>query len=110
MLDTGVGIWKSKKMNTPITSRKMSRVIQKMLIYQLCVITFFALDYAMIHDFVIESLAVDYALTKVVALVLISIEFYSIDESFNEATGRGLIDRFKDLIKGYKSIKNEGIN
>lgn len=106
-LDTFIGIWKAKKLKQPVTSRKMGRIINKMLLYNSVVITFFALDHFIFHDIVIQFFSIDYALTKVIAVVLISIEAYSIDESFQQATGKGLFERAKDLIKKYKDVNED---
>ena len=103
--DTVLGIWKAKKIGQKITSKRMADVITKMLIYQLVVITFYCIDYAIIHDIMIEMVSVEFALTKAVALVLISIEFFSMDESFKAATGKGLIDRLTEVIKKYREVK-----
>jgi len=105
--DTIIGIWKSKKLKRDITSRKLSRVIYKMFVYQIVTITFFCLDYAIIHDFTVLMFNIDFALTKIVAIILISIEAYSIDESFKLATGKGLFERAKDLIVKYKDVKSD---
>jgi len=105
LLDTVVGIWKAKKIKQKVTSRRLSSVINKMLVYQLTVITFFILGHFIVNDIVKEFINVDYAMTKMIAVVLISIEFFSIDESFKSATGKGILDRFKDLVSRYKSNK-----
>jgi hypothetical protein len=108
--DTFIGVWKAKKLNIAITSRRLADVVKKMLIYQLATITFYCVDYAIIHDIVHSILSVEYALTKLLALVLISIEAYSIDESFKEATGKGLFERMADLIKKYKTVKDRAVD
>ena len=107
--DTIIGVWKAKKLKIAITSRRLSDVVRKMLIYQLATITFYCVDYAIIHDIVHSMISVEYALTKLLALVLISIEAYSIDESFKLATGKGLFDRMADIIKKYKTVKDRAV-
>jgi hypothetical protein len=104
--DTVLGIWKAKKIGETISSKRMADVIRKMLVYQLVVITFYCIDYAIIHDIVYEIVNIHFALTKAVALVLISIEFFSMDESFKAATGKGLLERLTDIVNKYKSIKS----
>ena len=107
LLDTIVGVWKAKKIKQKVTSRRLSSVVNKMLTYQATVITFFTLDWFIINDIVLEFLSVEFALTKVIAVLLISIEFFSINESFESATGKGLIARFTDLMNKYKENKKE---
>jgi len=104
-LDTIIGIWKAKKIKQKVTSRRLSDVVNKMLVYQLTVITFFILGHFVVNDIVKGFFDIDYAMTKLVAVILISIEFFSIDESFKVATGKGLVDRFTDLISKYKTNK-----
>jgi len=104
-LDTIIGLWKAKVIKQQITSRRLSDVVQKMLVYQLTVITFFILGHFIINDIVKEFIDIDYAMTKLIAVVLISIEFFSIDESFKAATGKGLLQRLTDLISKYKTNK-----
>jgi len=105
MLDTIIGIWKAKKIKQKVTSRRLSSVVNKMLVYQLTVITFFILGHFIVNDIVKTFIDVDYAMTKIVAVVLISIEFFSIDESFKTATGKGLLQRFTELLSKYKENK-----
>ena len=104
-LDTIIGLWKAKVIKQKITSRRLSGVINKMLVYQLTVITFFILGHFIVNDIVKEFIDIDYAMTKIIAVVLISIEFFSIDESFKAATGKGLLQRLMDLISKYKTNK-----
>ena len=104
-LDTIIGVWKARKITQKITSRRLSSVVNKMLVYQLTVITFFILGHFIVNDLVKQFINIDYAMTKVVAVVLISIEFFSIDESFKTATGKGLLERFTDLVTKYKTNK-----
>lgn len=104
-LDTIIGIWKAKKIKQKVTSRRLSSVVNKMLVYQLTVITFFILGHFIVNDIVKTFLDVDYAMTKLIAIILISIEFFSIDESFKTATGKGLLERFTHLVNTYKSNK-----
>ena len=104
-LDTIIGIWKAKKIKQKVTSRRLSSVVNKMLVYQLTVITFFILGHFIVNDIVKQFINIDYAMTKVIAVVLISIEFFSIDESFKTATGKGLLERFTDLVTKFKKNK-----
>lgn len=107
ILDTIVGVWKARKLKEKVTSKKLSKIISKMLIYQLVVITFFLLDSFIINDFILSFFSIQFALTKVIALVLISIEVFSIDESFGQATGQGLFGHLSKLIGKVKNLKGE---
>ena len=52
IIDTISGIWKAKKTHQAITSRKLSAVISKMVLYQAGVILFFVLEKYMLGEFV----------------------------------------------------------
>lgn len=112
LLDTITGIWKAKKKNQKVTSRRLGRIINKMLVYQATVLTFFVLDFFILDEVTKTFLSFDFALTKIVAVVLCSIEIYSIDESFEQATGKGLFERIKDVVSKYKETRKaiSGIN
>lgn len=108
LLDTIVGIIKSKKLKVPITSKKLSNILFKMVIYQGAVLTFYCIDVFILGDFIKLAISVPFALTKVVALIAISIEMYSIDESlrlFND--GKGFKFYFKRLIGLIKDTKKD---
>lgn len=106
--DTVFGLIASYKLKTPIVSRKLSRIVSKMFVYQGVVLLFFALDHLIINDMVMLAISVKYILTKVVSLMLVSIECFSIDEKirgFNN--GKGVSFYFKRLLKLAKDLKKE---
>jgi hypothetical protein len=108
LLDTIFGIIKAKKLNQKITSRKLGNILVKMLIYQGAILTFFAIDVLILGDFIALAVSVPYALTKVVALIAVSIELFSIDESirlFNN--GKGFKYYFKQLFNVMKDVKDD---
>lgn len=108
LLDTIFGLIKAKKLKQKITSRKLANIIYKMLIYQGAILTFYAIDVLILGDFITLAVSVPYALTKVVALVAVSIELFSIDESlrlFNN--GKGFKFYFKQLINVVKDTKED---
>lgn len=107
LLDTIVGIWRSKKLGIKLTSKKFNTIWNKMFIYQSVIITFFFLDQAIMNQIVLMFFSVDFLLTKILALILISSEFYSIDESYKQATGTGLLELLKKNIKIGKDIKKD---
>ena len=107
ILDSLIGVWRAKKVGQKITSRRLSRIIRKMLVYQSTVITFFLLDYFIVNEFVLSFFSIEFALTKIIAVILIGIEIFSIDESFKAATGNGLFGHFKKLIGKIKETKKD---
>lgn len=109
VLDTISGIFASKKLKLPITSRKLSRFITKMLVYQLVVITFYALDVNLLGEFLLKVVSIKLVLTKTIAIALVINELYSIDEKIRLVNkGKGLWFFFKQMISTAKIIKKEG--
>jgi hypothetical protein len=75
--DTATGIWKAKHLKQEITSRKLSAIISKLLLYELTVILFYLIDFYILNDIILTFFSVPLMLTKVLALVLASIEIMS---------------------------------
>lgn len=108
LTDTIVGIIKAKKLGQRITSKKLSNVLFKMLVYQGAVLTFYAIDVYILGDFIALAISVKFALTKAVALIAISIELYSIDESLRQFNDdKGFKFYFKRLVGLIKETKKD---
>lgn len=105
--DTAMGIWKAKRLKEEITSRKLSQIISKMFLYNATVILFFLIDFYILNGIILSFFSVPLLLTKIVALTLISIEIYSIDENWRAVKGNGLWFYFKRLTARAKDIKDE---
>jgi len=106
-LDTVVGIWKSKKQNIKITSRKLSQIVSKTLLYEATVILFFMIDSFMLNEIVQTIFSVPFLLTKIVALTLVSIEIFSVDENIKAVKKTGLFYAFKNLVARSKEVKDD---
>jgi hypothetical protein len=101
-IDTFTGIWKAKKLKEKITSRKLSAIISKLALYEITVIMFFLIDRFILNDF-----SVPFMLTKVVALVLASIEVMSINESYKQVYHLDLWQSMKLLFARAKDINDD---
>jgi hypothetical protein len=106
-MDTFFGIWSAKRQGIPITSKKMSMVISKMVLYNSAIILFFIIEKFIMMDFVMLFTSISLFLTKIVAIVLISIELKSMNESYQKITGISLWERFKALLKRTQEIKDD---
>ncbi len=106
-VDTITGVWKAKKLKQPITSRRLSAVISKMLLYEITVILFYLIDYFILNDIVLTFFSVPLMLTKMLALVLVSIEVVSINENYKAVKGIDLWISAKNLITRAKELKND---
>jgi hypothetical protein len=107
LADTATGIWKAKHQKHKITSRKLSAIISKLLLYELCVILFFLIDYFILNDIILVFFSVPLMLTKVLALVLASIEIMSVSENWRIVKGVNLFQSAKLLFTRAIDIKND---
>lgn len=105
--DTALGIWKAKKLGETITSHKLFRVVSKMAIYQLTVMLFFLIDKFILGDILASFFSIEFLLTKVIALILASIEVFSMDENVRAVKGKGLWHAFKRLTKVATEVSND---
>lgn len=105
--DTIMGMLKACKIKEPITSRKLSVVVSKMILYQSALILFFIIEKYILTDFVGLFTSLEFIVTKLVAITLISIEVKSIDENFKAIKGYSLWDKFKFMLLRAKEIKSD---
>ena len=104
---TITGVWKSKKLGTPITSRKLSAVISKILLYEVTVMLFYLIDYYIINDIVLTFFSVELMITKILALVLVSIEVISLNENIKAVKGIDLWTSLKNLFARAKEVTQD---
>jgi len=107
VLDTVTGIWKSYKNKVKITSRGLSAIISKMLLYEVTVVLFYMIDTFILNNIIMQFFSVDLLLTKVLALILVSIEVMSINENYKAVKGLDLWQAMKNLFARAKEIKKE---
>ena len=106
-IDTITGIWKANKLGDKITSRKLSSIISKLALYEITVIMFFLIDKFILNEIILTFFSVPFMLTKVVALVLSSIEVMSINENYKIVKGIDLWQSMKLLFARAKDIKDD---
>ena len=107
VVDTLTGIWKSKKLGLPITSRKLSAIISKLMLYEVAVIGFYLIDKFILNDIILQFFSVPLMLTKILSLVLCSIEVISISENYKAVKGIDIWSAFKNLLQRSKEIKQD---
>ena len=107
ILDTITGIWKAKKLKQPITSRRLSAIISKILLYEATVMLFYAMDKFLLNDIVISFFSIELLTTKVLALVLVSIEVISINENYRAIYQKDLWDALKNLFARAKEVTSD---
>jgi hypothetical protein len=105
LIDTWVGRWYAKRNGEIITSRKTRLgLTKKLIIYFLVVFVSYLIDYTIINEIAKNYIWFDWAFTKFFTLVLLWIEYTSIDEKVKWVYGRGLTDRVVDFAKSLKKI------
>ncbi len=107
ILDTITGIWKAKKLKQPITSRRLSAIISKILLYEATVMLFFAMDKFLLNDIVMSFFSIALLTTKVLALTMVSIEVISINENYKQVKGIDLWASLKNLFARAKEVTSD---
>lgn len=93
------GLWRSRRFRAGI--------IPKVLTYNCFVLSFFVMDTFVINEFTTMFTQIPFALTKILAMVLIWIELKSIDESFESIKGKSLFVHLVDMLKSAKKINKQ---
>ena len=107
VLDTITGVWRAKKLGIPITSRGLSAIISKLMLYEVAVIGFYLIDFWILNDIILVFFSIPLMLTKILSLVLCSIEVISINENIKAVKGIDLWASLKNLLQRSKEIKND---
>jgi len=108
ILDTCFGIWKAKKLAEPITSKIFRNgLIPKLVSYVAAVMLIYASDVFIINALTMSVISVEFISTKIIALVLLSIEIKSMDESWISVKGYSFIDKIKSIINKLKDLKKQ---
>jgi len=107
VVDTLTGIWKAKKLGLPITSRRLSAIISKLMLYEVAVIGFYLIDKFILNDIILQFFSVPFMLTKILSLILVSIEVMSINENYKAVKGIDIWQGMKNLFARAKEIKKD---
>ena len=107
IIDTLTGIWKANKLKEKISSRKLSAIVSKLALYEVTVIMFFLIDQFILNAIILTFFSVPFMLTKIVALVLASIEVMSINENYKIVKGIDLWQSMKLLFARSAEIKDD---
>ena len=107
VIDTITGVWKAKKLKIKITSRGLSAIISKLMLYEVAVIGFYLIDYFILNDIIMKFFSVPLMLTKILSLILVSIEVMSINENYKAVKGIDIWQGMKNLFARAKEIKTD---
>ena len=107
LVDTITGIWKAKKLKIKITSRGLSAIVSKLFLYEVAVILTYLIDKFILNDILLQFFSVPLMLTKILSLVLVSIEAISISENYKSVKGIDIWSALKNLLQRSKEIKGD---
>jgi hypothetical protein len=101
--DTILGMYRAHKLGEKITSRKMSRLVSKLVLYEASILLVFCVDYFLLGELVKMLTSVPNFVTKLAAIGLAGIELKSINESLQMlginvwASIKGILARTKEI-------------
>lgn len=109
ILDTITGIFKSIKLSgwASIRSRKLSNVISKMALYEICILLLFVMDKFVLNEFIKHAFGFDFMFTKICAILLIFTELVSIKENIEESFKIDIWKLLKGTFNRAKEIKSD---
>lgn len=106
-LDTIFGIAKSIRLKDKITSRKLSNIVSKFVLYQAAVLLIFTIDTFLLGEFFKIWFSIPFFFTKIVTIILIFIETVSIKENFEQAFKVNVFKLLKSFLKRGVEIKED---
>jgi peptidoglycan biosynthesis protein MviN/MurJ (putative lipid II flippase) len=108
VIDTLFGLWRAYQTNIKIESKKLRYgFVPKLITYCAAVIITYCTDFYILNDLTQTVVAVDFLSTKLLALVLISIEVKSMDESFQAVKGYSFLEKIINTVRKVKDVKKE---
>lgn len=108
-IDLCFGIWRSVKLKgwQSIRSRGLARTISKSLLYSGGIVSVFLLEKYVIADLIGLFIRVDLVLTKAFTFFCVFIEITSINESYQDVTGKNVLKAFKEFLTAKKQEWDE---
>jgi len=107
VLDTITGVWKAKKLKIPITSRGLSAIVSKLFLYEVAVILTYLIDSFILNQIILKFFSVPLMLTKILSLVLVSLEVISISENYKAVKNIDIWTALRNLFARAKLIKGD---
>lgn len=111
-LDMFFGIWRSIKLGgwKAIRSRRLSNTISKSLLYSGAIVAVFLLEKFILADLIGMFIRVDLVLTKAFTFFCAFVEIKSVNESYEDITGKNVLVAFKEFLtrtkEDFEEFKN----
>jgi hypothetical protein len=109
VLDTFTGVFKSIKLHgwRSVRSRKLSHIVSKMMLYEICILLLFVMDKFVLNEFVKHAFGFEFMFTKICAILLMFIELVSVKENIEEAFGIDIWSMLKKALSRAKEINHD---
>lgn len=106
-IDTLLGIIYACRQGTFSSSKLKAGAVPKMILYQIVILTIFAIDKFLLFEFTTLFHNMPYLVTKLTALALVSIELISMGETFEKIFGIKIIYTLRKVFRFTKELKKE---
>lgn len=109
ILDTFTGVFKSIKIHgwKSVKSRKLSNIVSKMMLYEICILLLFVMDKFVLNEFVKHAFGFEFMFTKICAILLMFIELVSVKENIEEAFKIDIWAMLKKALNRAKDINSD---
>jgi hypothetical protein len=100
LIDTGFGIWRSVKKGgwKAFRSRRLSHTLSKAFLYSGAILMVFLIEKYIAGDLVGHFISVDLVMTKMIAFFCVATEIKSINESYEDVTGKNMIKAIREFV------------
>ena len=107
-LNTFTGILKTYKLKgwEHVSYKRLKEVVGRMVVYNICMLSVFAIDEWMLNEILKMWLSVDHLVTKFIGIFLVFIESFSIKENFEAAYNKSFLKLIREAMSGAKEIKD----
>lgn len=105
-MDTYFGLKVSQKYKK-VSSRKFSRVLYKLLMYNIIIISAYSVDIYLLGSFVGLFSSVELTATKAIVFGVLMVELISIDEKLLQLNGKGLRYYWQKVVSVIKKVNDE---
>jgi hypothetical protein len=100
LVDTGFGIWRSVKKGgwEAFRSRRLSHTLSKAFLYSGAILMVFLIEKYIAGDLIGHFISVDLVMTKMIAFFCVATEIKSINESYEDVTGKNMIKAVREFV------------
>lgn len=99
-IDTCFGVWRSVKKGgwKAFKSRRLSNTISKSLLYGSAIMFTFLIEKYIAGDIISHFISVELIMTKVFAFFCVMVEVKSINESYEDVTGKNVLASLREFV------------